>query len=464
MLDLALARIKPDDEKRKTEIHSLKDEIVSARDALRQKLSRSKCHITNMPIELLYEIFFYAIANDYAMPIILSRVCRHWRGSSLGHPPLWRTLVLSSRNPEQKLGLWRERAKSKFSKVRILDVSRHQQKGLEDALAMCAPSSWHSLEVVSSSWAVNLNFLQKLHVAELDIRVPEQGIDAGIEMDAVAASKLQSLVLQGLSVFSPRYFAPAVNLKTFVYHPTALGDFSFPRTLLRGLLVGYPLLEHLSLNFQGFTLGPIENLELPNLQSLMLTQNFTAESILPQLLVPNLRTLHLTSISIQRLSSRLADILGQSRITDFRLRTCVLTDQDLVPLARNLSNVETVEISRSSVDINLFAYALLGPSPDPTSPTPPSPALHSVDFSHCFRLRGAAVRDLVKSRLPPPSTVSIESEDGTVTNDPHPVARIKSVIIDDCQSVEPEILPWLREKVATVSCIYQTKAEAKRKR
>ena len=46
------------------------------------------------------------------------------------------------------------------------------------------------------------------------------------------------------------------------------------------------------------------------------------------------------------------------------------------------------------------------------------------------------------------------------SNDILPVSKIDTLILDGCQ-IDPEALPWLRQQVPTMSCIYQTRKEAK---
>jgi F-box/TPR repeat protein Pof3 len=40
---------------------------------------------------------------------------------------------------------------------------------------------------------------------------------------------------------------------------------------------------------------------------------------------------------------------------------------------------------------------------------------------------------------------------------------LKTLIVDSCDNVNPDALPWLRSKVPVVSCVYMTKKQAKKK-
>ena len=68
---------------------------------------------------------------------------------------------------------------------------------------------------------------------------------------------------------------------------------------------------------------------------------------------------------------------------------------------------------------------------------------------------------LVKLRLP-------AHEDGQSQEDavsPSCIVQpLLSLTINDCPSIPADVLPWLREKVASVSCVYMTKKQANWKR
>ena len=125
--------------------------------------------------------------------------------------------------------------------------------------------------------------------------------------------------------------------------------------------------------------------------------------------------------------------------------------------------------------------------------------LEHVDFSSSPELKGVPIRDLVKSRLPPETETEAGAGEGVTSSEgagalrmegggggatmegdtkrpesthllcaKHATASsstvpIRSIIMDGCPKVEPELLPWLRTKVS-VSCLFEIKASLKRRR
>ena len=103
MVDMALERVKPEDEKRVAEFTALKEQIVQARDAelarRRRKASEEYYHFGKLPLELATAIFASVLEDDPAFVVVLAGVCRPWRDAVLAVPTFWRTLVLSTKEP-----------------------------------------------------------------------------------------------------------------------------------------------------------------------------------------------------------------------------------------------------------------------------------------------------------------------------------------------------------------------------
>jgi len=72
---------------------------------------------------------------------------------------------------------------------------------------------------------------------------------------------------------------------------------------------------------------------------------------------------------------------------------------------------------------------------------------------------------LVKSRLPRQVLDSKHHESAPAREDLVPVvAQIKRLVVNQCIDIEPDILPWLRSKIQSVSCVHIAKKAARWRR
>lgn len=197
---------------------------------------------------------------------------------------------------------------------------------------------------------------------------------------------------------------------------------------------------------------------------------------------PSLKYLNLSISShnvcdiLSRIWTRLSPPLFAPPLVELRLNRCGVgsNGHSLSTLIIQLPFLEKLEITGCGDDTNRAILTLAGNYRGGVTvgeDERPCPRLQYVDFSRCPRVKGVSIRDLVKSRLPPPTPTPHSSSpgktDGDTTRDtlatggssrPLP---LHTVIIDQCPNVPAELLPWLRRQVPRVSCVYETKGLAK---
>jgi hypothetical protein len=223
------------------------------------------------------------------------------------------------------------------------------------------------------------------------------------------------------------------------------------------------------------------------LERVMLAGEGTWSRLLEWMDTPKLKYLDLSVSSLDVCGALLRAWLRLSGATppisapplvELRLNRCGVgaNGRSLCLLINQLAFLEKLEVTGCGDDVNPAILALAGNSKGGIivvgneNPALPCPRLQHVDFSRCSQVRGISIRDLVKSRLPSPNPTpprspdNVKSEvasDNSSTGGPSRPLPLQMVIIDQCPNVPAELLPWLRQQVPRVSCVYETKAQAK---
>jgi len=155
-------------------------------------------------------------------------------------------------------------------------------------------------------------------------------------------------------------------------------------------------------------------------------------------------------------------------LTELRIQSSMITLSKLIPLLRAASSLKTFVLSHFDGQVNTIVEALASyPSPSQDVPSPfetiMCPLLTHINLSACPGLKTGAIMRFVKSRLP---SVAPETSQHTTIVDKNvsTVAQIETLVLNNCPMIEPEVLPWLRSRVQTVSCVYATGKNAKWKR
>jgi hypothetical protein len=221
-----------------------------------------------------------------------------------------------------------------------------------------------------------------------------------------------------------------------------------------------------------FSTPPISTFSLSRLTYLELT-SFQVGNCW-SISMPSLRILRLVCVygGADLILQSLLD-QGPVVLTELSLHSSNITTSKLISLLEATSSLETLELTHVDDHANAVVEALANCSPPRDStinttvdkPTPHMtvicPSLKHITLSGCSDLTSGPIMRLIKSRLPrdvPDPQLNLEST--TTDNTVPAIAQIETLVIDECPDIEPEILPWLRSKVGSVSCVYVTRKAA----
>ena len=195
---------------------------------------------------------------------------------------------------------------------------------------------------------------------------------------------------------------------------------------------------------------------LPKLAKLVLAcgRDLPPTQILSTLWFPSLRILHLSKLTVPAddVLARLLACDSTKNITELKIESCMTRSHDvLLRILDSTPELRILQITRHhEVNPLLEALAWHVVIPGQEQGRVRCPMLSRLEVTYCPDIRTGPIVRLVKLRNGP----AIQS------NDILPVSKIDTLILDGCQ-IDPEVLPWLRQQVPTMSCIYQTRKEAK---
>ncbi|KAJ3514143.1 hypothetical protein NLJ89_g2554 [Agrocybe chaxingu] len=411
------------------------------------------------------------VEEDQRALIPLLHVRKHWRSVLESMPSLWSTLVLTQRRPKQKAKLWIQITGGRIRELVVRGGAFHSPKwpgdslqGLQwEHLRTCRIHQWDIMAYLQSIGQPS--FFATLDAFELDDVIngrQHKWMELFSQSDKEELP-LQYLSLQGLLLSYSQLHARVSKLKTL-----HLRDCTLPSV---PLLQANPLLEELVLDNVNPVYSGDATLELKHLTLLDLSKG--VPWVMGKAEMPELRTLRLSANHLQDTYESVPRRLVQanySRLTELVVRTCPSIDINILISLVNLSaNLLTLEVSNIVDDVTPIVEALsfrLPPSSNPegvkfdsTPPTPlppiVCPLLTHINFSRSPKLQTGPLVRLVKSRLPQVDSPSASQE--TSASESNNVARLLSLTIDECPEVDAKWLPWFREKVPHVSCIYMPK-------
>jgi hypothetical protein len=227
-----------------------------------------------------------------------------------------------------------------------------------------------------------------------------------------------------------------------------------------------PMLEEVVLHLAFQNPGPATSLPLTLSRLTHLELVGLSAHDFHDITIPSLHILRMTRVAGANMLLR-ALHRGPVVLTELTIRSTMITSSQLVPFLRAASSLETFELSHIDGQVNAVVETLATqPSPSPSSSSLETPICHRlthVTLSACPNLKTGAVIRLVKSRLPavqPESHPDAAAGVQCVTA----VAQIETLVVDKCPLIEPEVLPWLRSRVRTFSCVYATGKDARWRR
>ena len=472
MLKLAMERIKENDTKRRVEVEALKQQIVDSAKTLDERKHRHASrayHGEKLPVEIFGEIFGLLVASDVTQAIMVSHVCKHWRAVALSTPSLWRTLVLAKKDPARKTKEWIKRSQGQIRELCIRIKFEDSRVPLSSALL---GFPWNHLRVCRlnnvSSLAV-CKMLAGLHILSNLVELEDAGrgeVIKDIFQYRIPKSKLRFLTIRNRSL-NWDILSGFTHLESLVIKDSVLtlhGD-------VRRIMEFNPMLERIILdlipvhstvgNVLPLTMSHLTHLEIAGLSA----NNFC------DITMPSLRILRMTRVGAG-VDTLLTSILkqGPSDLIELGIHSSYFTTSKLVSFLRAASSLEAFGLSFADEQANAVVEALAS-NPSNLSPgSSPSPLenftcplLAHLELSSCPYLKTGPVVRLVKCRLPA-ITPELSGDTPPANRGVTVVAQIETLIVDRCPLIEPEVLPWLRSKVRTVSCVYATKKDAQWRR
>lgn len=427
----------------------------------------------------------------------MSAVCGQWRSAALNTPRLWRTLHLRRKNPLQQLATWTQRSALSAELRGVFNLRISYRATVPETLQVIKawvgsprlrryPETPVSLEVDELDWSalqpcldILPSGLKRLKCSTLlsnPLYIDLQRV--GADLKGIEELHLTGVVFKNLPLPSFRHLK-SVCLRN-------LSFMSSPLDVLKCLRDSHDLRE-LEIEFRGgwaTNLLPMEQLDdvvFPALERVTLAGFGDWTGFFDLVNIPQMNYLNLSGsyADICGILSRAWTPSAPPPLRQLILNRCGVGTRgsSLLTLLRQLPDLERLHVTSCGDDLNPMVAALAG-SPRHRAPADPSsdpnlvicPKLQHVDFSRSSPLKGVSVRDLVRSRLPPPvqnpdESVVMDAGDaptlGVHLSRPEPPLPIHTLIIDQCPMVQPEILPWLRQNVPRVSCVYETKAQVR---
>ncbi|EKM79276.1 hypothetical protein AGABI1DRAFT_40373 [Agaricus bisporus var. burnettii JB137-S8] len=406
MVDRALACIKPEDLTRHGELSKLRQEIANTQRVLAERAKAMRSYITQMPVEIYVEIFQMVLTDNYARIITLLQICAFWRQVIWEAPSLWHTLVLSKARPEKKASLWLERAGKRIRELHILD-------------SYCP-----------------------------DIGKPSFLDD--IDWSYLRVCKIHSLKLKSLSIHHAKFFSLTPRhsytylASLYLEKCTLYGDSHEPffNSLVHNSHLELLHLDSCYLAARNTALHIWEN-DYPVFQSLKTLEiiaTFGASPIL-QCSFPALQKLLLESFVDSRITAFLSSEFPS--LTDISLKKVPLDQTTLDTILESTQTLETITLNgiHANPTINFLVK-----EDQPGGLPCLCPRLRFLDVSNCPDMQTSTLHALIQQRLPEGGSAAT-----AVT-----VNKLEVLKMNGCPEIDSRWLPWFREHVAEVSCIYNS--------
>jgi F-box/TPR repeat protein Pof3 len=485
MSEMALDRLQPGqaNDIRRRALLDLKTTATLAQE----KAERASAnHIAKLPVELLTHIFL--LAADYAeSSVIVSTVCTHWRHIALSTPALWRTLVLAKSSKSiAKIRAWCARSKGRvtalvirrrFGECLFTNLS-YNPKGVQQIAEELSHLDWSSLKMVTLE-GVQLphflraldtigqaNLLERLVSFEWDGTVGDDFPVLNVHQGAPVHTfpdlrQLRTLILHNIRCLWPHLSPQSGNLVTLELH-----DHIRPNRVyhIRDLLVANSAtLEVVVIRFlptretsSSPTAHETTSTSLPRLKHLELKNWSSPDEVFQGISIPAIQTMRLYSVlggaSLLELFN--SDPTNQwADLRELDLRATIVPADNLISLLSRTHSLELLQFS-GIMGITSQIAAALGKvhehsmAPDSSIPPIPCPFLRHVNFSCSPQLSIGHLLQMAKVRA-----ALADISNGIEKEAPWPVAKLESMVIDDCPALEVDYIPRLRAIVPAVSAV-----------
>jgi hypothetical protein len=459
MIEYANTRIPPDDSKRRSELEGLKAEALHLHQQhATSSLARpSTGHPIRLPFELWAEIFRWVVLPDHTKVLVLSSVCRQWRGIAFDTAALWDTLVLTRRHPVAKIQTWINRSKGIIRKLQVTEAV----VGDPDLLPALKRVPWKAIRALKLEGSAiglmdHVSLIELSSVENLELNTTNYRGSATACLLRHTGATLRHLTMQDANnpAITP-VLPPSTMLVSITLRRVAL----FNLDVLLDMLRTNPLLECVILETVCFF--ALEPFSIPSSSPAIHLPALTRLEMigkLPPLVYTNTFFPALQALVIKDQASIYRDLFdarNMNSLRELRIQRCGVPDS-LYPFLRGLSSLETLQLSDIADAAKHFMNALTTPLNEAVV----CPSLTHLDFSGCQDLQSGPLIRLIKARLPEHSKETSSECDADNAEVPH-VARISTLNIDRCPLIDVETLPWIRSTIPCVSsCVHATRKQA----
>ncbi|KIK57293.1 hypothetical protein GYMLUDRAFT_98907 [Collybiopsis luxurians FD-317 M1] len=437
MVDLALQKVNPTDDKNRSTLVTLQSQVLESR-------KRLSCHVGMLPTELLSTIFGYLIEEDPAIVIMISRVCRHWRTVALGDASLWSTLVLSKKDPNRKSAWWIQRSKGR---IRELYLRRTLVEKVDWSLDKLDGIQWDHLR---SCHLEDIDIFQQLEkasgvhvISQLEtLEIRDKLMGSRESFVAHLGDNLKHLILEGAMVWlGDLQTHSLVSLTVMRLGERFLDD-------IFQLLSQNPSIESLVVNspFSAFKKSPEAPLNFAYLTTL--EYNSGSTQLFKFIRLPSLEYL---SVGHCFQTNHLIQCLLDSQTV--RLRSIAFDSCAQVPVT-DLLRLISLNPSITSLTLKRLSD-IAGPVLDALASLDHCPALTHLDLSSNSDVTSSLLGKVLKSRQDSNDASSNDLDE--TASKPSFGEGILSLTVNSCPGVTADTLEWFRERVPQFSCIYMTK-------
>ncbi|KAJ3903587.1 hypothetical protein F5879DRAFT_803369 [Lentinula edodes] len=405
MVDIALQKIDPSDDKNRATLVALQSQVIESR-------KRLSCHVGMLPVELLSSIFQYMVEEEPVLVIKISRVCRHWRTVALGDAALWSTLVLSKKDPNRKSKCWIQRSRGRIRELCL-------RRTLSDKV------DWSLEKLGGIQW----DYIRTCQLEDIDIL--KQLEKAGA---LHVISQLETLVIRDKLMDSREEFVS--YLSDNLRHLTIDGALHVWLSDLQSLVVNSP--------FSAFSEYPEATITLAHLTVLDYCSGST--QLFKFLRLPSLQVISIQScVQTKNVIQCLLDS-GTSQLKSITFDSCAhLPTSELIRILSSNPFVASLTLKKFGGGTITPILDMLGSSEQLC------PALTHLDLSSCSEVSCHLLIRTVISRIP--AVVESLSNQNKETPGRPRVEKIHSLIVDGCTGIDSDTIPWFRERVPHFSYV-----------
>jgi len=504
----ALVRSKPRDAKAAAALQTVLDNALLGQHKYLEERKRHQCQIIKMPFDLMAMIFEILVYEDHMSPIRISHVSSTWRDIIYDLPNLWFRLMLKGKpaKHEIKTKFWMNR-----SQGRIRDIYFDNFEYLEDCLNVMGDKTVAGLENIHFNFADPVPHHYRLKadplafswICHTDYFATLRRLPFETKSNGFRITELELMNIMLLWSIEVEQLSNLTKLTVFRSNLT-VGD-------LFKLLQKSPNMQTLQVQTNPSTMpSSSTRVTLPNLGTLELAVD---PSILQFIEVPAVQVLQFEDI---RLSTALQHLKPRTLpLTSFSAIGCSSLGDETLPLPDTLT---ALELSWPSFDVNAILEKLTegqcpnitylnlscsnahsssiirlvkarnGPTVSQGTSQDESQADETADFA-ADRYSNVRHLNLPRDTANHPSVIyqvtswesgrqikgckeeyensddkkqEIEALKGGEQVKSQP-ARLHTLILDRCNDIAPESLPWLRYKVPIVRCVFESKLHIRKR-